>query len=243
MDGSMNIPTIKETRPRQTTTPIKNISTIDSRMLDDDKHDLLENANHSMSEIDNITLNYFANKSQYVNVLKKTEISRDKKFKTNKKFYKKRILDLTKRLFRDDEEETVDIHVNNSFNTYIKTCITYFMFLDKNDIIQEKYAVDGTNETLLHDIDNIHETFDTNETENKVEYKNNDYLFSKPGEVKKVTLDTFVIKTGEKSKPIILPKREITNIKTKEHKTKGIKKKKNINNIYEETNNEITQYK
>ena len=103
---------------------------------------------------------------------------------------------------------------------------------------------------MLHDIDNIHETFGTTETDNKldnkvdnkVEYKNRDYLFSKPVEVKKVTLDTFVIKTTDNSKPIILPKREITNIKTKEHKTKGIKKKKNINHIYEETNNEITQH-
>jgi hypothetical protein len=245
-DGSMNITpkptTTRETRPRQTTTPtIKNISSIDMHMLADGKDDLLENANHSMSEIDNITLNYFANKSQYVNILKKTEISKDKKFKTNKKFYKKRILDLTRRLFRDDEEETVDIHVNNSFNTYIKSCITYFMFLDKNDIIQEKYAIDITNQTPLSEIDDIHDEIDTNDTENKLEYKNRDYLFSKPGEVKKVTLDTFVIKTIDNSKPMILPKREITNIKTKEHKTKGIKKKKNINNIYEETNNEITQ--
>ena len=246
----MNITPTTPTTPTTTTTPIKTRLTVDTPKLADGKHDILYTMNHSMSEIDNITLNYFANKSQYVNILKKTEISRDKKFKTNKKFYKKRILDLTKRLFRDDEEEMVDIHVNNSFNTYIKSCITYFMFLDKNDIIQEKYADDVTNETVLHDIDNIHETFGTTETDNKldnkvdnkVEYKNRDYLFSKPGEVKKVTLDTFVIKTGDNSKPIILPKREITNIKTKEHKTKGIKKKKNINNIYEETNNEITQH-
>jgi hypothetical protein len=254
MDGSMNIPipttrirTATATTTTTTTTPIKTSPTVDTPMLADGKHDLLDSAKHSMSEIDNITLNYFANKAQYVNILKKTEISRDKKFKTNKKFYKKRILDLTKRLFRDDEEEMLDIHVNNSFNTYIKSCITYFMFLDKNDIIQEKYADDVTNETMLHDIDNIHETFGTttetdNQLDNQLEYKNRDYLFSKPVEVKKVTLDTFVIKTTDNSKPIILPKREITNIKTKEHKTKGIKKKKNINNIYEETNNEITQH-
>ena len=33
-----------------------------------------------MNEIDNITLSYFANKSQYISILKKTEENNDKKF-------------------------------------------------------------------------------------------------------------------------------------------------------------------
>jgi hypothetical protein len=61
-------------------------------------------------------------------------------------------------------------------------------------------------------------------------------LFAKEEDVKKINLDTFVIKKNSKPKSKILPKKEDVNIKTKEHKTKGIKKKKNINNIYEEKN-------
>ena len=52
------------------TTPIKTRPTVDTHMLADGKDVLLDSAKHSMSEIDNITLNYFANKSQYVNILK-----------------------------------------------------------------------------------------------------------------------------------------------------------------------------
>ena len=43
-----------------------------------------------MNEIDNITLNYFANKSQYISILKKTEENNDKKFinhKTLRKYF------------------------------------------------------------------------------------------------------------------------------------------------------------
>ena len=57
----------------------------------------------SMNEIDNITLSYFANKSQYISILKKTEENNDKKFINDKRFYKKRVLDLTKRLFREEQ--------------------------------------------------------------------------------------------------------------------------------------------
>jgi hypothetical protein len=56
--------------------------------------------------------------------------------------------------------------------------------------------------------------------------------------VKKVTLDNFVIKSNESSKQKILPKKEEINIKTKEHKRKGISKKKNIKNIYEDAKDE-----
>ena len=48
----------------------------------------------------------------------------------------------------------------------------------------------------------------------------------------------FVIKTVSNPPQKIIPKRENINIKTKEHKTKGILKKKNIDNIYEDTTNE-----
>lgn len=94
--------------------------------------------NKAMSEIDNITLNYFINKAQYDNILKKNEDFTDKQYKSDAKFYKKRILDLTKRLFRTSEEDVVDVQLNKSFTSYIKSCINYLKFLDKSDIIQKK---------------------------------------------------------------------------------------------------------
>ena len=188
----------------------------------------------SMNEIDNITLSYFANKSQYTSILKKTEENNDKKFINDKKFYKKRVLDMTKRLFREEETNTQLI---GFFNTYVKSCDNYLKFLDKSDIIQEKYGsmnVDGNLEKTNIQVDASGDDIDIE----NVDYKNCDYLFSKPEDVKKLNLDTFVIKTVTNPPQKIIPKRENINIKTKEHKTKGILKKKNIDNIYEDTTNE-----
>jgi hypothetical protein len=189
----------------------------------------------SMNEIDNITLSYFANKSQYTSILKKTEENNDKKFINDKRFYKKRVLDMTKRLFREEETNTQLI---GFFNTYVKSCVNYLKFLDKSDIIQEKYGsmnVDENQEKTNIQLDTSGDNIDIE----NVDYKNCDYLFSKPEDVKKLNLDTFVIKTVTHTPQKIIPKRENINIKTKEHKTKGILKKKNIDNIYEDTTNEI----
>jgi len=188
----------------------------------------------SMNEIDNITLSYFANKSQYISILKKTEENNDKKFINDKRFYKKRVLDLTKRLFREEETNTQLI---GFFNTYVKSCINYLKFLDKSDIIQEKYGSMNVDENLEKIVSEVDASGDNVYIEN-MEYKNSDYLFSKPEDVKKLNLDTFVIKTVTHRPQKIIPKRENINIKTKEHKTKGILKKKNIDNIYEDTANE-----
>jgi hypothetical protein len=189
----------------------------------------------SMNEIDNITLSYFANKSQYTSILKKTEENNDKKFINDKRFYKKRVLDLTKRLFREEETNTQLI---GFFNTYVKSCVNYLKFLDKSDIIQEKYGSMTVDENQEKPVSEVDASGNNIYIEN-MEYKNSDYLFSKPEDVKKLNLDTFVIKTVTHTPQKIIPKRENINIKTKEHKTKGILKKKNIDNIYEDTANEI----
>jgi len=201
--------------------------------------------NKAMSEIDNITLNYFINKAQYDNIFKKNEDFTDKQYKSDAKFYKKRILDLTKRLFRTSEEDVVDVQLNKSFTSYIKSCINYLKFLDKSDIIQKKYE-DSVNLNTDTDID-TGKNKDKNSMDNILpdnietecnKYKNCDHLFSKSEQVKKVTLDNYVIKSNEIITPKILPKKEEINIKTKEHKRKGISKKKNIKNIYEDEKNE-----
>ena len=207
-----------------------------------------------MNEIDSITLNYFANKSQYDSILKRTESGSDKQYKNDIKFYKKRILDLTKRLFRSDEEKIDDIHVNKCFATYVKSCVNYLKFMDKSDIIQQKYETEtdiyttddrsslykNNLEEMNHDNsnhDNINHD-NSNQQLNSSGIKNCDHLFSRVEDVKKVTLDNFVIKSNESSNQKILPKKEEINIKTKEHKRKGIAKKKNIKNIYEDAKDE-----
>ena len=230
-----------------------------------------------MNEIDSMTLSYFANKSQYDSILKKAEYGTDKQYKNDIKFYKKRILDLTKRLFRNGEEQIHDIHVNKCFTSYVKSCVTYLKFLDKSDIIQKRYeeenelendmdngedngeskditkTVGFINDTIKMDDYNSHNSHNSYNSDNshnenitqtiESKFENCDHLFSRPEDVKKITLDNYIIKTNEQSKTIFLPKKEEINIKTKEHKRKGLAKKKNIKNIYEDTKNETEQIK
>jgi len=174
----------------------------------------------SMNEIDSITLSCFANKHQYDSAIKRSCVHNDKSFISDKKFYKKRIIDLTKKIFRDEIHEHELIRV---FNSYTKSCINYFKFLDKKDILQDKYSgiIDISNNNSEYDDANMIEC---------------DMLLMKKEDIKQINLDTFVIKKNNKSNQKILPKKENINIKTKEHKIKGLKKKKNVNNIYEDEN-------
>jgi len=187
-----------------------NTSMNTSNEPDDDKV-----SKFNMSDIDSITLDYFTNRSQYNNILKKKEDYQSGHFDNDKKFYKKRILDLTKRLFRD---EIKNESLVSGFHSYIKTSIDYLKNLDTKDIIQEKYM--DVSENQVMDISRV-----LIETES---YKNCDYLFRKVEETKKINLDSFVINATENSKKKILPTKEVVNIKTKVHKTKGIMKKKNM---------------
>ena len=51
----------------------------------------------SMNSIDNLTLTYFLNKTQYESILnKRNGVETDVAFSKDKQFYKKRILDLNK---------------------------------------------------------------------------------------------------------------------------------------------------
>lgn len=189
----------------------------------------------SMNLIDNITLTLFANKSHYEHVIKQKELFNNNEFTSDKKFYKKRIIDLTKKLFRNGID---DLQLHDSFNCYINSCINHLKFIDKKDIIQDKYN------TMIVTSGNMDDDDDGDGDINNCDINNYDILLTK-NEVKQINLDTFVIKKKQKEKIKILPKKEIINIHTKEYKTKGIKakelkakglpKKKNINNIYEES--------
>ena len=169
----------------------------------------------SMNYLDNITLEYFTNKTQYENILKKNDTSNDRYYAKNKKFYKKRILDLTKRLFRDELNEE-DKQLKSGFDNYVKSCINYLEFLDKRDIMQNKYDSSDNN------MNNNSTTINDKSILDNQECINNDYLLFKKEEVKKVNLDNYVINKNKVEPPKILPKKEEINLKSKKYKTKGI---------------------
>lgn len=180
--------------------------------------------------INQITLECLTNKDCfYHNKINKTNTIN----KNDKKFYRKRILALTKSLLLDDCEykEKLLPDVNHSFNNYIKTCINNFKILDKHDIIQEDYI--GL------------ELLDKNNNENIEEVKSKeeaDKLMMRSIPVFIPNLRNFVKITNFK-KPVenIITNKKNINLKDPALKIKGInnslRKKKNIINMYDNTKN------
>ena len=163
---------------------------------------------------------YFSNKEDHIN-------------RKDKKFYRKRIFDLTKTLLISKEiPENIMPDVIHAFNSYVKNCITHFKELDRTDILQEDY----------NNITNSSNSINNNElkTNNSDTIKNNDAdkLMMRSVKINKNPMDTFVIKHKKQEKEYILPKEKTINLNDPILKNKGICKKKNINNIYEDETKE-----
>ena len=177
-----------------------------------------------------ITLECLLNKERY-----EKHMSIDKKMKINKKdkkFYRRRVLNLTRELLLSKKEggDTSDLtnvmetvvtpDLLNAFDNYVKACIHNFKIIDKNDIIQEDYKDMNflyLSETLENEIQN-----NSNE--------NNKLIMRTIKE--KSNLDNFVkIKYQKPQEDIIIPKIREINLNDPNLRNKGIKKKEKENNI------------
>ena len=202
--------------------------------------------------IHNITIEYLINK-QYHNFFKKDGDLLISINKRDKKFYKKRILNVTRDLFLNDDVN-ISPDVKESYNNYIKHCIEYFKMLDKSDIIQNDYnenvkAITDNEDAdkLILENDNEYDENNVdsnNTTKNKNQYDNaNSMLFNKHN--KNNTLDNFVKKIHiEKNKiPEIIPRKRKINLKDPLLKFKGVDNgvNNNIINNYEKNNEKNPQ--
>jgi hypothetical protein len=184
----------------------------------------------STEYVNQVTLECLMNKDtykKYVATKKKSVVN-----KKDQKFYRRRILSLTKELLYPEEaaEKTTTSTTHNNpnivslFQMYSKACIEYFKTLDKNDIIQEDYSSLTATETPEMSAEDI-------KTQAEI-----DQQFMRSIHVKEpTTLDKFVKRstTAPKEAPI-LPKQKDINLRDPALKNKGIRKKKNITNKYEE---------
>jgi hypothetical protein len=193
----------------------------------------------SAEYVNQLTLECLMNKDtykKYVATKKKSVVN-----KKDQKFYRRRILSLTKELLYPEEATTPektnntttstakttqtinDPNIVGLFQIYSKACIEYFKSLDKNDIIQDDYST-LTPETTEMSVEDI-------KTQAEI-----DQQFMRSIHVKEATtLDKFVKRstTAPKENPI-LPKQKDINLRDPALKNKGIRKKKNITNKYEE---------
>jgi hypothetical protein len=172
--------------------------------------------------ISNITLECMMNKELYSKYLDNNLEIKKKYKEKDKKFYKKRIIEITKRLLNNDSLEIENPGLVFSFDNFIASCIQYFKIIDKTDIIQQEY----------NDLDLIVENPTVIPDENKdILIVDNKYIMYNLE--KENTLDNFVIKVKKEEKPKIFPKKRDINLRDPKLKNKGIQKKENITTIYD----------
>jgi hypothetical protein len=174
------------------------------------------------------SLDYLINTKQYkIQFISSTENAINKKInRKDKKFYRKRILSLTKDLLSKEESDIVVLpDIKYAFDNLVKTCIHYFKILDRNDIIQEDY--NGFDEE-------IKEEKELSETEHFLK-EENEKLLMRSVKLSKYSLDNFIkIKMTKQAEEIIIPQQKEINLKDPILKNKGVIKKKNIINNYDE---------
>ena len=130
----------------------------------------------------------------------------------DKKFYRKRFYNLTKKLYKNQINNP---SLERIFNNYLDESIKYFQFLDLSDSLQEEYN-------------------NLNITNNEKEKSNFNYNIDNDNSIiarkthSQNSLDDFVIKKNTKKKINIFPEKKVVNLYDKKLKKKGIKKKKKI---------------
>lgn len=174
-----------------------------------------------MSEefLNKVTLEYLTNKEY--NVTHKTRNAVNKK---DKKFYRKRIFNLTKELLSNEEPTTLLPDVKYAFDNYMKHCIHYFKVIDCSDILQEDYK--DITKVEFGDADFDESIQQTQDEANK--------LMMRSINIQSNTLDKFITRTVKKD-ATIMPQQKDVDLKNPDLKLKGVKKKKNITNTYEDT--------
>ena len=179
--------------------------------------------------VNQVTLDCLLNKEMF-NKHVKTQKSKSIN-KEERKFYKKRIYNLFKELLITKEEpEDLLPDVKYAYDNFIHSCIHYFKTIDNNDLNQEEYK----NLYEEPDISNIPELNDDNlKTEEEA-----NKLLMRSIKITTPPLDKFIKrKTTKVEQQIIMPKQKEINLNDPELKLKGINKKKNITNKYDEINN------
>ena len=140
-------------------------------------------------------------------------------FRIDKKFYRKRILAITKQLFR---KNNIPDHINELHNNYIKQLVEYFKITDKTDIVQEEYNDMTDDELNDATSDNIDST-QTVSNANKEIFNINEPV---------PTMEKYISIKKVSNNNIVPPKKKDIDLKNPKLRTKGIsskeKKKKKI---------------
>ena len=202
-----------------------------------------------LCNLNHITLEYFSN-TGFQNKINKTgdepSIS-----KSDKKFYKKRIINETKKMLKDEFQNDV---VKTIFNKYIFSLINHFKIVDTNELLQKEFIDEDKQSSYLSNIlkfdisnnlyiktNDISENNIDSENENENETNltdisncNPNELLFKQNDCKILTMDNFINKKSKQKEKVNFPLKRNINLREPELKMKGIQKKlkkENIDNV------------
>ena len=175
--------------------------------------------------VNQITLDCLLNKEQYAKYLNSSVKKTMESNKRDRKFYKKRIIQMTKdMLASDDIEIPITSDILFAFDNFTRTCISYFKMMDKTDILQTDYPpVITTTTNLLDDPDN------------RLLLEESNKSIMRSVKLSPITMDKFVkrISTASNENPPFIPLKREVNLKDPELRNKGIRKKKNVDTLYD----------
>lgn len=178
--------------------------------------------------VNQITLDCLLNKEQYAKYLNSSVKKTMESNKRDRKFYKKRIIQITKDMLAS-EDITIPItsDILFAFDNFTRTCISYFKMMDKTDILQTDYPPTTTTTSLLEEDDF---------PDNALLLEESNKSIMKSVKINPITMDKFVKRistaTSCANPPFIPLKREV-NLKDPELRNKGIRKKKNVDTLYD----------
>ena len=165
------------------------------------------------NEIDALTLQYFVNNKFERSVNPETSCDTITVSSAERRFYKKRIIQLVKDLFKKPAPNDV---LQSSFNDFVFASISYFKTTDASEVLQEEYQNINSDKAC------------TSESGVDISQLNEEMFNVTPQES---TLDGFVTTKTVKMTEKILPKTKPINITNDKFKMKGVKKKKKKENV------------
>jgi hypothetical protein len=205
------------------TKDITNTSSIDTTDIENVMK--YNNCDIKFNSIDYLTLEIMANTESYNKFLKKNNLDHDSILKKDKRFYRKRIISMTKDILFNNNSGHDEV-ILNAFNTYARVCISYFKFKDTMDTIQGEY-------TNMNIADGVGADADMTDIDLDISEANK--FFMRQIEKKVLTLDNFVIKTAPPPDEMVVPQTKDFNLKDPKYKKKDIKKfskqKSGLNNF------------
>ncbi len=184
--------------------------------------------NDDSKEVSKINLECLLNTEQYGKYLEDKTHQNKKIKRSDRKFYKKRIMELTRQLINNDKDLSVSSDVANYFERYLDLCVGFLKMTDRADIIQNDYIEElETNDCIMDDVnENMNTQFQMIDVDKRM--IRDTKIISTTN-----TLDGFVKVKSTNVKKIIMPIQKDINLKDPSLKNKGIRKKKNIPNKYD----------